>query len=202
MLGRFARVDHAALRLGNNRFHAAPLRWFAQGRALIDPDCGTGLVSAAAGAGSPAPAADTSSLPRKPKKRGPFQLVPVILRAMADRLAKTCPCQQKPPGTTRTSCTSQQAHSAGAEEFTNARIKTSQDFFLKPIEHSRFERNQRGKQRHGGDLAGRLLFCNDRLCPQAKANILNRSHFRSWPPPNSDSVVPSINMPIKKTSEK
>ena len=45
-----------------------------------------------------------SQAPRKPKKRGPFQLVPVILRAMVDRLAKTCPCQQKPPGTTRTSC--------------------------------------------------------------------------------------------------
>ena len=28
-----------------------------------------------------------SSLPRRPKKRGPFQLAPVILRAIADRLA-------------------------------------------------------------------------------------------------------------------
>jgi len=66
---------------------------------LIDPHRRTGRVSAAAG--SPAPAADASSPPRKPKKRGPFQLVPVILRAMVDRLAKTCPCQQKPPGTSR-----------------------------------------------------------------------------------------------------
>src|ERR1700732_4737887 len=64
MLGRFARVDRAALRPGNDRFHAAPLRWLARGRALIDPDRGTGLA-AAAGAGSPAPAADASSPPRR-----------------------------------------------------------------------------------------------------------------------------------------
>src|ERR1700730_16898313 len=66
MLGRFARVDRAALRLGNDRFHAAPRGWLAGGRALIDPDRGTGLVSAAAGAGSPAPAADAS-----PEEAGP-----------------------------------------------------------------------------------------------------------------------------------
>jgi hypothetical protein len=43
MLGRFVRVDRAALRLGSNRFHAAPLRCWAQGRALIDPDRGANL---------------------------------------------------------------------------------------------------------------------------------------------------------------
>src|SRR3984893_16004182 len=86
MLGRFARVDRAALRLGNDRFHAAPLRCSARGRALIDRDRGMGLVSAAAGAGSPAPAADASSPPRKSKKRGPFQPGPVILGAMGQRL--------------------------------------------------------------------------------------------------------------------
>src|SRR3984893_9139998 len=49
MLGRFARGDRAALRLGNDRFHAAPLRWLARGR-LCDPERGRGFVSAAAGA--------------------------------------------------------------------------------------------------------------------------------------------------------
>ena len=70
---------------------------------LIDPDRGTALVSDAAREGTTASAAGADSPPRSPKKRGPFQLVPVILRAMVDRLAKTSPCQQKPPGTTRTS---------------------------------------------------------------------------------------------------
>jgi EAL domain-containing protein (putative c-di-GMP-specific phosphodiesterase class I) len=41
--------------------------------------------------------ADASSPPCKPKKRGPFQLVPVILRAMVDRLAKTVPASRSRP---------------------------------------------------------------------------------------------------------
>jgi hypothetical protein len=130
------RVDRPALRLGNDRFHAAPLRWLARGRALIDPDRGTGLVSAAAGAGSPAPAADASSLPRKPKKRGPFQLVPVILRADGRQARKdlSLPAEAARddqnllklalifPDDDRADL--QQALFAGAEEFANARIKT------------------------------------------------------------------------------
>jgi hypothetical protein len=53
--------------------------------ARIDPDRGADILAAAAAA--VAAAAGVSSPPRKPKKRGPFQLVPVILRAMVDRLA-------------------------------------------------------------------------------------------------------------------
>jgi hypothetical protein len=55
-------------------------------------------------AGSRASAGETvGSLPRRPKKRGPFQLVPVIFRAMVERLAYTVPCQQNPSGTIMTS---------------------------------------------------------------------------------------------------
>jgi hypothetical protein len=53
----------------------------------------------------PTVARDPPRLQPAPPRRhaSPFQLVPVNLRAMVDRLAKTCSCQQKPPGTTRTS---------------------------------------------------------------------------------------------------
>src|SRR3984893_8651827 len=60
MLGRFARIDGAMLRLWGDRFHTASLGWLAGGWALIDPDRGAGLVSAAAGAVSPAPPAYAS----------------------------------------------------------------------------------------------------------------------------------------------
>ena len=90
VLGRFARVDRAALRFWDGLLHprspevrsaAAPL---SRGRTA--PRLGRlSFFVGVMGLASESVCAD-SSLPRRPKKRGPFQLVPVILRAMADRL--------------------------------------------------------------------------------------------------------------------
>ena len=85
MLGRFAGVDGAAQRPGHARLHGRPsrpcdavelarteLRAAVRGRTST-----TGVAST--GTSSP--------LPRRPKKRGPFQEVPVMARAMVERLA-------------------------------------------------------------------------------------------------------------------
>src|SRR5271166_5692208 len=90
VLGRFARVDGAALRFWHYRLHprspATPSAEAPFNRGRTAPRLGRlssfiailGIASFSACAGS--------SLPRRPKKRGPFQLTPVIFRAMADRL--------------------------------------------------------------------------------------------------------------------
>src|SRR6266576_2690232 len=46
--------------------------------------------------------AGRSSLSRRPKKRGPFHLVPVIAKATLERLSKVLPFQAKPSGMTMT----------------------------------------------------------------------------------------------------
>jgi hypothetical protein len=90
VLGGFARVDRAALGFGDCRLHPrspatpsaeAPCnrgRTAPQLDRLLSVNAILGVASCSACAGS--------SFPRRPKKRGPFQLVPVIFRAMADRL--------------------------------------------------------------------------------------------------------------------
>src|ERR1700761_6365358 len=45
---------------------------------------------------------DWSSLSRRPKKRGPFHLVPVMARATLERLSKVWPFQAKPSASTIT----------------------------------------------------------------------------------------------------
>src|SRR6266851_5401174 len=47
---------------------------------------------------------DLSSLSRRPKKRGPFHLVPVIAKATFERLSKVWPFQAKPSASTITRC--------------------------------------------------------------------------------------------------
>src|ERR1700687_5944274 len=47
-----------------------------------------------------APIVDRSSLSRRPKKRGPFHLVPVIAKATLERLSYVWPFQAKPPDIT------------------------------------------------------------------------------------------------------
>src|SRR5579863_311442 len=51
-----------------------------------------------------ASAVDRSSLSRRPKKRGPFHLVPVMAKATLDRLSKVLPFQAKPSAITITRC--------------------------------------------------------------------------------------------------
>src|SRR5258705_7828038 len=48
--------------------------------------------------------AERSSLSRRPKKRGPFHLVPVIAKATLDRLSKVWPFQANPFAITITRC--------------------------------------------------------------------------------------------------
>src|SRR5271166_5262415 len=85
VLGRFARVDGAALRFWHYRLHprspATPSAEAPFNRGRTAPRLGLILPV-------PAPVDLTagSSFSRRPKKRGPFQRVPVIIRAMADRL--------------------------------------------------------------------------------------------------------------------
>ena len=100
MLGGFAGVDGAALGLWDRRLHAAPPHCFGRRSSRTDP--GSRRLSSVPRR-SRSSAARRVLAPRRPKKRGPFHFVPVILRAIADRLAKVCPCQQKPPGATMTS---------------------------------------------------------------------------------------------------
>src|SRR3984957_20637853 len=47
---------------------------------------------------------DRSSLSRRPKKRGPFHLVPVIAKATLERLSYVLPFQAKPSAITITRC--------------------------------------------------------------------------------------------------
>src|SRR6202023_3907384 len=47
---------------------------------------------------------DRSSLSRKPKKRGPFHLVPVMAKATLERLSYVWPFQAKPSAITITRC--------------------------------------------------------------------------------------------------
>src|SRR5260370_38788709 len=49
---------------------------------------------------------DRSSLSRRPKKRGPFHLVPVMAKATLQRLSYVCPLQANPSAlpTTRRAC--------------------------------------------------------------------------------------------------
>src|SRR6267142_5708548 len=47
---------------------------------------------------------DRSSLSRRPKKRGPFHLVPVIAKATLDKLSYVRPFQAKPSAVTITRC--------------------------------------------------------------------------------------------------
>src|SRR3954451_7174478 len=78
MLGGFAGVDRAALDLWRRAFLHGPAPRLAR-------------------------AADRSWPSVRPKKRQPFQRVPVISLAMAERLGKVRPSQEKPPSTTKTS---------------------------------------------------------------------------------------------------
>ena len=117
MFGRFAGVDRAALRLrrvrlrgrssarsldprdretetdGEERAGADLAAAWAATRPGAARGAGARRLPPARGrcfdaAGSGAAAADgAGSPPRRPKKRGPFQLVPVIFRAMVERLA-------------------------------------------------------------------------------------------------------------------
>src|SRR6202171_2471986 len=74
MLGRDPRIDRAADWLDRRRLHD---------RASI---------------------VDLSSLSRRPKKRGPFHLVPVIAKATLERLSYVWPFQAKPSAITITRC--------------------------------------------------------------------------------------------------
>src|SRR6202035_40699 len=94
VLGRFAGVDRAALGLGNDRLHglrspsptgglcAAPAGCDLAARIRRRLLFGAGDTLAASGK-----AVDSAPL-RSPKKRGPFQLVPVMVRAIVERLAE------------------------------------------------------------------------------------------------------------------
>jgi hypothetical protein len=84
VLGRFARVDGAAQRLWDSDLHGAASRLRNELRlARTDARVETRGLGTAGAAGSA-----TSALvaPRKPKKRGPFHDVPVMARAMVERL--------------------------------------------------------------------------------------------------------------------
>src|SRR5712672_3605173 len=74
MLGRDPRIDRTADRFDGGSLH---------GRVSI---------------------ADRSSLSRRPKKRGPFHLVPVIAKATLDRLSKVWQFQANPFAITITRC--------------------------------------------------------------------------------------------------
>src|SRR5882762_11478460 len=51
-----------------------------------------------------APASNRSALSLRPKKRGPFHLVPVIAKATLERLSYVWPFQAKPSAVTMTRC--------------------------------------------------------------------------------------------------
>src|SRR6202023_3975674 len=94
VFGRFAGVDRAALGLGNDRLHG--LRSPSPTRGLCPAPAGCDLAARMRrrllfGAGdtlaASGKAVDSAPL-RSPKKRGPFQLVPVMSRAMVERLAQ------------------------------------------------------------------------------------------------------------------
>src|SRR5271166_5258493 len=94
VLGRFARVDRAALRLRGDRLHATPLPPFGaltddRGRTARCPTLPPVCIAICCLTRGLAPwvACAGWSLPRRPKKRGPFQLTPVIFRAIVERLA-------------------------------------------------------------------------------------------------------------------
>jgi hypothetical protein len=92
VLGRFAGVNRAALGLGNDRLHGlrspSPTRF---GAALAGCDLAARircrLLSGADDTLAASDEAVDSASLRSPKKRGPFQLVPVMARAMVERLA-------------------------------------------------------------------------------------------------------------------
>src|SRR5258706_2171299 len=85
MLSGFARVDGASGELSCRRHRAARgLRFVVPGRPVSGTAAGSPLFS------------------RKPQNRGPFQLDPVIVRAMVVRLPYVAPLQTKPSSATVT----------------------------------------------------------------------------------------------------
>src|SRR2546430_12601645 len=106
MLGRLAGVDRAAKELSFGCLHRCT--FVRRGETL--PPCRREQPASATCEW--VPACSPSSSPRrlaqsrKPKKRGPFQAVPVIARAMVQRLGYVVSRQTYPPGTTVTLCRS------------------------------------------------------------------------------------------------
>src|ERR1700730_8385963 len=93
MLGRFAGVDRAALGLGNDRLHGLRFRSPTRGFCAAPAGCDLAarirrrLLSGADDTLAALDEAVDSALLRSPKKRGPFQLAPVMARAIVERLA-------------------------------------------------------------------------------------------------------------------
>jgi hypothetical protein len=104
MLARFAGIDRTALGFWNGRLHdlvSLSSRVTVAGAALPLCHCvaitrrdllpvvwAKGRALGAAGSASPGSGETVASLSiRRPKKRGPFQFVPVMARAIVERLA-------------------------------------------------------------------------------------------------------------------
>ena len=101
MLGGFSRVDGAAEKRLARLIHALnPGLCQALPLGRTEERLRFGDFSACGG-GFDAGATPASGMPgrRKPKKRGPFQAVPVMARAIAERLKYVRSCQRKPSGT-------------------------------------------------------------------------------------------------------
>src|SRR6266545_365575 len=102
MLGRLASVDRAAKELSLGWLHRCT--FVRRGETL--PPCPRGWPASAPCTW--VPACSPSSFPRrltparKPKKRGPLQAVPVMARAMVERLGYVASRHTNPPGTTVT----------------------------------------------------------------------------------------------------
>src|SRR3984893_2531841 len=90
MLGRLARVDGAAQWFRAHEFHGRGSAAWPGARSAPRTKR---LASWPTGSIADLSGTPVSAFPRKPKKRGPFQAVPVILRAMVERLAWIFPCQ-------------------------------------------------------------------------------------------------------------
>src|SRR5712692_1400364 len=103
MLGRFAGIDRTSEDLFGEAIHVGtPLGRSVRLRrgAARRPAC----RDLTAGLSGPLPSSLQLPGLRNPKNRGPPQAVPVMARAMVERLLKVVPRQTNPSGTTVTVC--------------------------------------------------------------------------------------------------